>query len=83
MEKLKKIGYHFMEIVCMTMIFAIGYFILIITQEGVMKNAKITEEIMSDLWLKYGSDAGLTDVEFKAHCVKVIKAPLTRRRFAA
>ena len=38
-----------------------------------MKNAKITEEIMSDLWLKYGSDAGLTDVEFKAHCVKVIK----------
>ena len=38
-----------------------------------MKNAKITEEIMSDLWLKYGSAAGLTDVEFKAHCVKVIK----------
>lgn len=31
MEKLKKIGYHFMEIVCMTMIFAIGYFVLIIT----------------------------------------------------
>ena len=36
------------------------------------KNAKITEEIMGDLWLKYGSDAGLSDDEFRTHCVEVI-----------
>jgi hypothetical protein len=37
-------------------------------------SVKVTEEIMSDLWLKYGSDEGLTDSEFKAHCVGVIRA---------
>ena len=35
-------------------------------------SVKITEEIMGDLWLKYGSDAGLSDDEFKTHCVEVI-----------
>ena len=34
----------------------------------------ITEEIMSDLWLKYGSEEGLTDAEFKSHCIGVIRA---------
>jgi hypothetical protein len=37
-------------------------------------SVKITEEIMGDLWLKYGSDAGLSDDEFKNHCVDVISA---------
>ena len=37
-----------------------------------LNSAKITEEIMSDCWLKYGSDAGLSDDEFKAFCVSVI-----------
>ena len=36
------------------------------------ENAKITEEIMGDLWLKYGSDAGLSDDEFRTHCIEVI-----------
>ena len=39
-----------------------------------MSSVKVTEEIMSDLWLKYGSDEGLTDAEFKSHCVSVIRA---------
>jgi hypothetical protein len=37
-------------------------------------SVKITEEIMSDLWLMYGPDEGLTDAEFKAHCVGVIRS---------
>ena len=37
-------------------------------------SAKVTEEIMSDLWLKYGPDQGLTDSEFKSHCISVIRA---------
>jgi hypothetical protein len=37
-------------------------------------NTLVTEEIMSNLWLMYGKEEGLTDSEFKAHCVSVIRA---------
>ena len=37
-------------------------------------SVKVTEEIMSDLWLKYGPDVGLSDEEFKSHCISVIRA---------
>ena len=37
-----------------------------------LNSAKITEKIMSDCWLNYGSDAGLSDDEFKTFCVDII-----------